>query len=454
MDTVDQKAEYKSLSNFVWNLDSDDERLRDYAVKSLVRIGKPAVEFLIELLKEDPRGVQSYARKKGIFWTNMLDLNDPWGLWDRTRRNYKQVLWILGEIGDYEAIKPLTAVLKEKLESIREEEWIKAAVHALGKIGGAEILVELLKDGTNRANPVFRKEAVGLLLNIGDVAVDPLIMAIRDNINFTSEAGEILRKIGKSATERLIIALRDMDNNVRKLAARILGEFKDIRSVEPLIVALKEDTDNNVRGQAAWALGEIKDIRSVEPLILALKEDTDNNVRKLAARILGEFKDIRSVEPLIVALKEDIALSVKSPVARALEKMGWKPSNQEEKINFLAALGRVKQLAAIGKPAVQALLRLRGDSELSKDVSLALLEIGTEPYKVYRTSHYRSPYANVSGMDFADNPIKPSAYAELHKCLVCGNQTGGKIEGDLSWLCTLGIVCTHCLTVFVEPFED
>lgn len=390
MDTVDQKAEYKSLSNFVWNLDSDDERLRDYAVKSLVRIGKPAVEFLIELLKEDPRGVQSYARKKGIFWTNMLDLNDPWGLWDRTRRNYKQVLWILGEIGDYEAIKPLTAVLKEKLESIREEEWIKAAVHALGKIGGAEILVELLKDGTNRANPVFRKEAVGLLLNIGDVAVDPLIMAIRDNINFTSEAGEILRKIGKSATERLIIALRDMDNNVRKLAARILGEFKDIRSVEPLIVALKED----------------------------------------------------------------IALSVKSPVARALEKMGWKPSNQEEKINFLAALGRVKQLAAIGKPAVQALLRLRGDSELSKDVSLALLEIGTEPYKVYRTSHYRSPYANVSGMDFADNPIKPSAYAELHKCLVCGNQTGGKIEGDLSWLCTLGIVCTHCLTVFVEPFED
>jgi HEAT repeat protein len=68
----------------------------------------------------------------------------------------------------------------------------------------------------------------------------------------------------------IIKALKDEDNMVRMTAARILGESRDRRAVEPLVSALRTDRNYAVREEAAHALRKKKDPRSVEALIEAL----------------------------------------------------------------------------------------------------------------------------------------------------------------------------------------
>jgi HEAT repeat protein len=58
--------------------------------------------------------------------------------------------------------------------------------------------------------------------------------------------------------------------------------------VEGLIKALKH-RDYRVRKNAAWVLGDLKDVRAVEPLKRALK-DKDYDVRKKAAEAIDKMK--------------------------------------------------------------------------------------------------------------------------------------------------------------------
>jgi len=103
----------------------------------------------------------------------------------------------------------------------------------------------------------------------------------------------------------LIQKLKDQDPNIRKKAAKTLGEIKDPRAVEPLIDAMK-DLIKHVREEAARALGKIKDPRAVEPLIFAVKNDKYNSVRRVAIWALGEIGDPHAVDLLISVLKDEI----------------------------------------------------------------------------------------------------------------------------------------------------
>ena len=59
------------------------------------------------------------------------------------------------------------------------------------------------------------------------------------------------------AVEPLIAALKDSDGDVRRYAARALGQINKARGVEPLIAMLKDV--NGVSRARAYALGKIKD---------------------------------------------------------------------------------------------------------------------------------------------------------------------------------------------------
>ena len=85
-------------------------------------------------------------------------------------------------------------------------------------------------------------------------------------------------------TKKHIEALTDPYSDVRKHAAKALGNSKDRQAVLPLIKALK-DRNPGVRKVAASSLGEIKDRRAVEPLTKALRDDVDD-VREEAAKAL------------------------------------------------------------------------------------------------------------------------------------------------------------------------
>jgi hypothetical protein len=121
----------------------------------------------------------------------------------------------------------------------------------------------------------------------------------------------------------IIKALKDEDNMVRMTAARILGESRDRRAVEPLVSALRTDRNYAVREEAAHALRKKKDPRSVEALIEALG-DKHSGVQRLAAASLGEIRDPSAVEPLLTTLSEDRSPLVRSAVLAALDRIGWK----------------------------------------------------------------------------------------------------------------------------------
>ena len=222
-------------------LGNEDEQVRYGAAESLGKSGDNAIEPLIKALEEDE---EEYVR---------------YGAADA-----------LGNIGDKRAVEPLIKALEDKHWWTR-----KHAAEALGKIGDKRAVepllsfwIKILEDGIGnigRNNPSFfrasefaRESAVRALIKIGDGAVKPLIKA-----------------------------LGDKEEDVRRYAARVLGNIGGKRAVEPLIKAL-EDKDSEVRQRTATSLGWIGDKRAVEPLIKALGDENEY-VRDNAADALKKL---------------------------------------------------------------------------------------------------------------------------------------------------------------------
>jgi hypothetical protein len=105
--------------------------------------------------------------------------------------------------------------------------------------------------------------------------------------------------------EPLIIALKDEDFVVRKRAVIALRKLKDKRSVLPLIQSLKDESAG-VRREVPWTLAEINDRRAVEPLVKALGDD-DENVRRNAVWALDELNSLEAAESFIVNNKHLIS---------------------------------------------------------------------------------------------------------------------------------------------------
>lgn len=162
------------------------------AAKALSKIGKPAVEPLIEALKSDDDFVRINAA---------IALN-----------------WI----GDPRAVEPLIVALKDKLWRVQ---WRAAA--GLGKIKdprSIEPLITALKD----ENSSVRESAALALGEIRDArAVEPLINALKDEEwRVRSNVVEALGKIkDPRAVEPLIAILKDTSPPVRKALAEALGKI-------------------------------------------------------------------------------------------------------------------------------------------------------------------------------------------------------------------------------------
>lgn len=130
-----------------------------------------------------------------------------------------------------------------------------------------------------------------------------------------SENNKIKREI-----KLLTKDLKNKDWQVRKKAAYELGETKNPLAVKPLIFALG-DEDYDVRTEAEKALVKLRDFRVVERLISALRRSRKYLIRKGAARVLGEIKDKRAYEPLVIAAVLDKNEEVRWAAEDALEKI-------------------------------------------------------------------------------------------------------------------------------------
>lgn len=104
------------------------------------------------------------------------------------------------------------------------------------------------------SGPGSDKAAADKLARIGPPAIGPLVAALPRH----GAAADVLVRIGAPAVGPLIAALGDQDREVRRLAARTLGEIGDAAAAGPLTAAL-DDQDDGVRAAAAAALAGFAD---------------------------------------------------------------------------------------------------------------------------------------------------------------------------------------------------
>ncbi|UGV41577.1 HEAT repeat domain-containing protein [Methanococcoides orientis] len=240
------------IESLIQNTGHSTVFVRVDAVKSLVEIGGPAVDPLIQALNDEKPKIRENSAAA------------------------------LGKIGDERAVQPLINLLGDDDNDVQ-----RAAEFALCDIGdqAVEPLVEAINDPD--VNWAVHSNGMRVLETIGDErAVGPLIEMLGgvDGVDAATALGEI----GEPAVEPLIDALGDEDPHVRAYAARALGRTGDSRAVEP-VIELLNDEDENVKSNAAMALGKLDDKRAIEPLTKALDGDSDR-VRILARSAIDDIE--------------------------------------------------------------------------------------------------------------------------------------------------------------------
>lgn len=278
----------------------------DKAIEELVKIGKPAVQPLIDLVQKNPyRGpVKSRACQ------------------------------VLGRIGDPVAVNALIALLNDRESYVKRD-----AADALGAIGDVHAIAPLIQGLRDWENNRYCAEA---LARIGEASIEPLLAALDDPNRLTrGYAAKALGEIGNHrAVPRLIDVLSDLAEDiwVRRQAAEALGRIGDRRALLPLLQVLDVE---DVGISAAVGLGELGDPGALDPLVRVLNDTSQVESEKgrifwgCAARALGHIGDPGAIEPLIQALPisggiwgvevalSDIGESSARPLMQLLERSNW-----------------------------------------------------------------------------------------------------------------------------------
>ena len=161
----------------------------------------------------------------------------------------RDVITILGDLGDRNATLALIETLKDSDAGVREK-----SARALGNIkderAGA-VLWAALKD--DKVDKVKSQAAVAL----DKLNWKPCTNAEKAYFFIWKRQWTKVEQLGEAAIEPLLESLRVGDKGRRIVAAQTLGKLGDKRALSPLIEALK-DEDKDVRSSAKSALKKIK----------------------------------------------------------------------------------------------------------------------------------------------------------------------------------------------------
>lgn len=221
-----------AISPLVKTLGSPNSSLRDHACRILRRKGPSAIPVLLEAF---PNAKQAYMRA--------------------------DIIEVLGSCEDKRVLELLRAALNDPDEDVRE-----AAAFALAEEGDASGIELLLEIPPRDHHPNYAAEA---LANLGELAFEPLVLALAD---------------------------MQRQPHVRVNAATALGQSGDLRAVKPLLTALRDES-TEVCSAAAEALGKLKARSAVEPLLEALESDSAS-LRSAVISALGSIEDPRTFDVL------------------------------------------------------------------------------------------------------------------------------------------------------------
>lgn len=251
----------------------------------------------------------------------------------------------------------------------------------------------------------------------------------------------------KKNVEKLIQALDyENDPKIRWEAAKALGELKENRALNQLILKL-DDSDVDVRSCAADALEKIgwhpdktnealylvakRDFSGcvkigapcVEPLIKKLLIGNDAHNREKAAETLGKIGDHRAVEPLIKILHDNNE-EVRKEAVNALGKIGdgraTEPLIQAFKDYYLenAACAALRD---IGSPAIDPLIRaLKNDDSkirLNAVVTLGWIRDSRVVDPLISMLKHKDPFVRRNAATGLGSTRDPRAFEPLHQFL-------------------------------------
>jgi len=183
-----------------------------------------------------------------------------------------------------------------------------SAVLELGRMG-SDKAVDLLLATLARRDGVARSAARELGRLARDRTLKPLAAMLTDK-EVSQSAAEALIACGAKAVAPLLDALKSEHAGARQLAATALGEIRDKRAVEPLILLLQTDDEYVVRTAAATALGQLKDTRAVWVLVgtLQMRDETSpdrqvalEKLRQATTLALHKIGDPFAVKTVTVA---------------------------------------------------------------------------------------------------------------------------------------------------------
>ncbi len=301
--TLGEIGDEKAIPYLIDYLRSSYFIVRIAAAKALIKFGRNAIHSLIPTLSFNESNIQ-------------LLLKDAAN--DRHLSAQLRSIKALGGLEDHRAVSLLKKLAEKdsvEIQEAAERALVQIGCAAWGRCGGLIVLskigdvslvphiVHSLQDDSDNV----RLEAVRTLACLGgSEVIPPLISVVKKDRDpyIRTETMRVLRSIGVGYPEVLklaLSALKDPFRGVRSQAARLLGNFQDDQSIQPLLKATA-DTHWSVRESAECALLNFGP-KAVPQLIQALSSRFWTT-RFRAARLLGEFGDSRAIEPLEKLLKK------------------------------------------------------------------------------------------------------------------------------------------------------
>lgn len=320
--TLGAIRDVKSVPALISYLSSSYFIVRVAATQALIRFSSEIIEKLLPTLSYNQSDISQLLRDAANH---------------KNKPEQLRAVKALGGLEDHRAVHLLKKLIEEKASQevleASEQSLIQIGCAAWGRCGA---LIALSEIGDKKLVPAFvhsleddsdnvRLEAVRALAKIGGgKAIDPLIKTARGDrdpyIRF--ETVRLLRVIGVGYTQVLglaLSALNDESRDVRAQAARLLGNFQDDRSIQPLLKSTA-DTHWSVRQSSEIALLNFG-ARAVPELIHALSSQKWTTQLR-SARLLGEIKDERAIKPLEKCLaRKNLHPEVKTVIKDALQKL-------------------------------------------------------------------------------------------------------------------------------------
>lgn len=221
--------------------------------------------------------------------------------------------------------------------------------------------IRFLLAAYDTADPQVEKRLDGILATMRGKILDEIIGAVQDPS--PRIRGSAVRNLGFIPHEKAVKALgwvifSEEDPGVRMIAAESLGTQGSPQGIRPLIHCLSGAP--GLKHAAITSLGKIGTADAATALIGALA-GADEETTRLIALSLNQFPEV--AQPALIGALQEGEKEFRLAVARALDMLGWQPSDIPGKIRYFVAKGEFRELKSLGLPALEFLVSALDDED-------------------------------------------------------------------------------------------